>query len=140
MSKYLGIDFGLKRIGLSITDQEKIFAFPLTTIEYNNAFNFFTDLFFKEEISKVIIGYPKRLSGVDSEIESSIKIFITKFKKQFPAIEIERFDERFTSKLASKAIVSSGLGKKKRSNKSLIDKVSAAIILQDYLTYNKSNL
>jgi len=140
MSKYLGVDFGLKRIGLSITDQEKIFAFPLTTIEFDNAFNFFKDLFLKEEISKVIIGYPKRLSGVDSDIESSIKIFITKFKKQFPAIEIKRFDERFTSKLASKAIVSSGLGKKKRSDKSLIDKVSAAIILQDYLTYNKSNL
>ena len=140
MSKYLGIDFGLKRVGLSITDKEKIFAFPLITIEYNNVFNFFTDLFLKEEISKVIIGYPKRLSGVDSDIESSIKIFITKFKKQFPEIEIERFDERFTSKLASKAIVSSGLGKKKRSDKSLIDKVSAAIILQDYLTYNKSNL
>ena len=140
MSKYLGIDFGLKRIGLSITDQEKIFAFPLTTIEFDNAFNFFKDLFFKEEVSKVVIGYPKRLSGVDSDIESSIKIFITKFKKQFPEIEIERFDERFTSKLASKAIVSSGLGKKKRSDKSLIDKVSAAIILQDYLTYNKSNL
>ena len=140
MSKYLAIDFGLKRIGLSITDQEKIFAFPLTTIEYDNAFNFFMDLFLKEEISKVIIGYPKRLSGVDSEIESSIKIFIIKFKNKFPAIEIERFDERFTSKLASRAIASSGLGKKKRSNKSLIDKVSAAIILQDYLTYNKSNL
>ena len=140
MSKYLGIDFGLKRIGLSITDQEKIFAFPLTTIESDNAFNFFKDLFLKEQVSKVIIGYPKQLSGVDSEIESSIKIFIKKFKKQFPAIEIERFDERFTSKLASKAIVSSGLGKKKRSDKSLIDKVSAAIILRDYLTYNKSNL
>ena len=140
MSKYLGVDFGLKRIGLSITDQEKIFAFPLTTIEFDNAFNFFKDLFLKEEISKVIIGYPKRLSGVDSDIESSIKIFIIKFKKQFPAIEIKRFDERFTSKLASKAIVSSGLGKNKRSDKSLIDKVSAAIILQDYLTYNKSNL
>ena len=140
MSKYLGVDFGLKRIGLSITDQEKIFAFPLTTIEFDNAFNFFKNLFFKEEVSKVIIGYPKRLSGVDSDIESSIKIFITKFKKQFPEIEIERFDERFTSKLATKAIISSGLGKKKRSDKSLIDKVSAAIILQDYLTYNKSNL
>ena len=140
MSKYLGIDFGLKRIGLSITDQEKIFAFPLTTIEFDNAFNFFQDLFLKEEVSKVIIGYPKRLSGIDSDIESSIKIFITKFNKQFPEIEIERFDERFTSKLASKAIFSSGLGKKKRSDKSLIDKVSAAIILQDYLTYNKSNL
>ena len=140
MSKYLGVDFGLKRIGLSITDQEKIFAFPLTTIEFNAAFDFLKNLFLKEEVSKVVIGYPKRLSGVDSDIESSIKIFITKFKKQFPTIEIERFDERFTSKLASKAIVSSGLGKKKRSDKSLIDKVSAAIILQDYLTYNKSNL
>ena len=140
MSKYLGVDFGLKRIGLSITDQEKIFAFPLTTIEFNGAFDFLKNLFLKEEVSKVVIGYPKRLSGVDSDIESSIKIFIKKFKKQFPAIEIERFDERFTSKLASKAIVSSGLGKKQRSDKSLIDKVSAAIILQDYLTYNKSNL
>ena len=140
MSKYLGVDFGLKRIGLSITDQEKIFAFPLTTIEFNGAFDFLKNLFLEEEVSKVVIGYPKRLSGVDSDIESSIKIFIKKFKKQFPAIEIERFDERFTSKLASKAIVSSGLGKKKRSDKSLIDKVSAAIILQDYLTYNKSNL
>ena len=80
MSKYLGVDFGLKRIGLSITDQEKIFAFPLTTIEYDNALNFFKDLILKEEVSKVIIGYPKRLSGVDSEIESSIKIFIKKFK------------------------------------------------------------
>ena len=140
MSKYLGVDFGLKRIGLSITDQEKIFAFPLTTIEFNGAFDFLKNLFLKEEVSKVVIGYPKRLSGVDSDIESSIKIFITKFKKQFPTIEIERFDERFTSKLASKAIVSSGLSKKKRSDKSLIDKVSAAIILQDYLTYNKSNL
>ena len=140
MSKYLGVDFGLKRIGLSITDQEKIFAFPLTTIEFNGAFDFLKNLFLEEEVSKVVIGYPKRLSGVDSDIESSIKIFITKFKKQFPAIEIERFDERFTSKLASKAIVSSGLGKKKRSDKSLIDKVSAAIILQDYLTFNKSNL
>ena len=140
MSKYLGVDFGLKRIGLSITDHEKIFAFPLTTIEFNGAFDFLKNLFLKEEVSKVVIGYPKRLSGVDSDIESSIKIFIKKFKKQFPAIEIERFDERFTSKLASKAIVSSGLGKKKRSDKSLIDKVSAAIILQDYLTYNKSNL
>ena len=140
MSKYLGVDFGLKRIGLSITDQEKIFAFPLTTIEFNGAFDFLKNLFLKEEVSKVVIGYPKRLSGVDSDIESSIKIFITKFKKQFPTIEIERFDERFTSKLASKAIVSSGLGKKKRSDKLLIDKVSAAIILQDYLTYNKSNL
>tara|TARA_X000000368_G_scaffold361502_1_gene305740 strand:- start:12 stop:434 length:423 start_codon:yes stop_codon:yes gene_type:complete len=140
MSKYLGVDFGLKRIGLSITDHEKIFAFPLTTIEFNGAFDFLKNLFLKEEVSKVVIGYPKRLSGVDSDIESSIKIFIKKFKKQFPAIEIERFDERFTSKLASKAIVSSGLGKKKRSDKSLIDKVSAAIILRDYLTYNKSNL
>ena len=90
MSKYLGVDFGLKRIGLSITDQEKIFAFPLTTIEFNGAFDFLKNLFLKEEVSKVVIGYPKRLSGVDSDIESSIKIFIKKFKKQFPTIEIEK--------------------------------------------------
>ena len=140
MTKFLGIDYGLKRIGLSITDEENIFAFPLTTVKSENIFTYFKDLFVKEKVSRVIIGHPKRFSGVDSEIESSIKIFIEKLKVKFPNLEVERYDERFTSKLASRAIVSSGMGKKKRADKSLIDKVSATIILQDYLTYNKSSL
>ena len=140
MTKFLGIDYGLKRIGLSITDEENIFAFPLTTVKSENIFKYFKDLFVKEKVSRVIIGHPKRFSGVDSEIESSIKMFIEKLKVKFPNLEVERYDERFTSKLASRAIVSSGMGKKKRADKSLIDKVSATIILQDYLTYNKSSL
>ena len=140
MTKFLGIDYGLKRIGLSITDEENIFAFPLTTVNSENIFTYFKDLFVKEKVSRVIIGHPKRFSGVDSEIESSIKIFIEKLKVKFPNLGVERYDERFTSKLASRAIVSSGMGKKRRADKSLIDKVSATIILQDYLTYNKSSL
>ena len=140
MTKYLGIDFGLKRIGLSITDEENIFAFPLSTVQSENIFAFLDDLFLKEKVSRVIIGHPKRFSGVDSGIESTIKIFIEKFKVQFPNFKVERYDERFTSKIASKAIISSGMGKKNRADKSLIDKVSATIILQDYLTYNKSSL
>ena len=140
MTKFLGIDYGLKRIGLSITDEENIFAFPLTTVKSENIFTYFKDLFVKEKVSRVIIGHPKRFSGVDSEIESSIKIFIEKLKVKFPNLVVERYDERFTSKLASRAIVSSGMGKKKRADKSLIDKVSATIILQDYLTCNKSSL
>jgi len=140
MTKFLGIDYGLKRIGLSITDEENIFAFPLTTVKSENIFTYLKDLFIKEKVSRVIIGHPKRFSGGDSEIESSIKIFIEKLKVKFPNLVVERYDERFTSKLASRAIVSSGMGKKKRADKSLIDKVSATIILQDYLTYNKSSL
>ena len=140
MTKFLGIDYGLKRIGLSITDEENIFAFPLTTVKSENIFTYLKDLFVKEKVSRVIIGHPKRFSGVDSEIERSIKMFIEKLKVKFPNLEVERYDERFTSKLASRAIVSSGMGKKKRADKSLIDKVSATIILQDYLTYNKSSL
>lgn len=139
MTKFLAIDFGLSRTGLSISDPEKIFAFPMETVETNQLINRLTDLIENENISRIIIGKPKRFSGQDSEIESSILKFIDSISNIFDKKQIFRYDERFTSKIAKEAIISSGIKKKARSDKSLVDKISATIVLQDYLQAYNSN-
>ena len=139
MTKFLAIDYGLSRTGLSISDPEKIFAFPLETVETNQLINRLTDLIESENISRIIIGKPKRFSGQDSEIESQILKFINSISNIFDKKQIFRYDERFTSKIAKNAIISSGIKKKSRSDKSLVDKISAIIILQDYLQARNSN-
>tara|TARA_B100002019_G_scaffold64580_1_gene55419 strand:- start:371 stop:793 length:423 start_codon:yes stop_codon:yes gene_type:complete len=139
MTKFLAIDYGLSRTGLSISDPEKIFAFPLETVETNQLINRLTDLIESENISRIIIGKPKRFSGQDSDIESQILKFINSISSIFDKKQIFRYDERFTSKIAKNAIISSGIKKKSRSDKSLVDKISATIILQDYLQAHNSN-
>ena len=139
MTKFLAIDYGLSRTGLSISDREKIFAFPMETVETNQLINRITDLIESENISRIIIGKPKRFSGQDSEIESQILKFINSISNIFDKKQIFRYDERFTSKIAKNAIISSGIKKKSRSDKSLVDKISATIILQDYLQAHNSN-
>lgn len=138
-TKYLAIDYGLSRTGLSISDNKKIFAFLLDTIETNRLISHLSALIEKENISRIIIGKPKRFSGEDSEIETSILKFIDSLSDFFDQKQIFRFDERFTSKIAKKTIISSGISKKSRSDKSLVDKISATIILQDYLQVYNSN-
>ena len=132
-TKFLAIDYGLKRTGLSITDTDKIFAFPLETIHTSELIIHLKTLIEKENISRIIIGQPRRFSGEYSEIETSIIKFIKSLSGFFDINEIFRFDERFTSKIAKKSIISTGLKKKSRSDKYLVDKISASIILQDYL-------
>tara|TARA_A100001234_G_scaffold75742_1_gene66912 strand:- start:396 stop:818 length:423 start_codon:yes stop_codon:yes gene_type:complete len=139
MTKFLAIDYGLSRTGLSISDPEKIFAFPLETVETNQLINRLTDLIESENISRIIIGKPKRFSGQDSDIESQILKFINSISSIFDKKQIFRYDERFTSKIAKNAIISSGIKKKSRSDKSIVDKISATIILQDYLQAHNSN-
>ena len=140
MTKFLAIDYGLSRTGLSISDQDKIFAFPLKTIETDKLVSHLNLLIEKEKISRIVIGKPKRFSGQDSEIESSILKFINSISNIFDKNQIFRYDERFTSKIAKKTIISSGIKKKSRSDKSLVDKISATIILQDYLqAYNSDS-
>ena len=139
MTKFLAIDYGLSRSGLSISDPEKIFAFPMETVETKKLINRLTDLIESENISRIIIGEPKRLSGQDSEIESHILKFIESISNIFDKKQIFRYDERFTSKIAKNVIISSGIKKRSRSDKSLVDKISAAIILQDYLQAHNSN-
>ena len=139
MSKYIGIDYGQKKIGLSVTDDNKVFAFPLETVKNIDFFDFIFDFTKENNVDKFIVGKPIRMSGENSEIESEIIKFIKKLEKKFPNIPIVRFDERFTSKIATKSILSAGAKKKFRSNKEIVDKISATIILRDFLEYITKN-
>ena len=135
MSKAVGVDYGTKRIGIAISDSSQIIATPLCTIETKIIFSFLKDLLEKEEIDTIVIGEAKNLDTTKTDSTKKIYQFVEKLKNQFPKILIKTIDERFTSKIAFQSIIDSGVKKKKRKNKSLIDNVSATIILQDYLTY-----
>ena len=133
MPRILAIDYGLKRTGIAITDEMQIIASGLTTIESPTAINFLRDYFTKEKVEKVLIGEPKQMNGEPSQSTEIIEKFVNKFKNVFPAMAIERVDERFTSKMAFQTMIDSGLKKQQRKNKALIDEISATIMLQDYL-------
>ena len=135
MKKAIGLDYGQKRIGISISDSSQIIATGLTTVINKNIFHFLNNLFVEEEIDTVIVGYSKNLDGTDSDISLEIENFICKLKSNYPTKKIKTIDERFTSKIAFRSIIDSGVKKQKRRKKSLIDEVSATIILQDYLSY-----
>ena len=133
MARLLAIDFGTKRTGIAITDEMQIIASGLTTVSTKDLISFLKDYFAKEDVELIVIGEPKQKDGTHSDVEVCIKNFIIKLVKVFPTLRIERMDERFTSKIALKTMIESGLSKKKRQNKSLVDEISATIILQDYL-------
>ncbi|MCG2611031.1 Holliday junction resolvase RuvX [Flavobacterium sp. SM15] len=134
MSRILAIDYGLKRTGIAVTDEMQIIASGLTTIPSETAIAFLTDYFQKEKVGKVLIGEPKQMNGEPSESTPIIEAFVVKFKQAFPEMKLERVDERFTSKMAFQTMIDSGLKKKQRQNKALIDEISATIMLQDYLS------
>ncbi len=133
MKRIMGIDFGAKRTGIAVTDELQIIASGLTTIETESIFSFLEQYFQTEKVETIVIGLPKRLNNEDSEVEKQIQKFITQFSKTFPNIKLERQDERFTSKLALKTMIDSGVKKKKRQDKALIDEISATIILQSFM-------
>ena len=134
MSRILAIDYGIKRTGIAVTDELQIIASGLTTIPSATAIAFLTSYFSKENVSKVLIGEPKQMNGDPSESTPIIEKFVTAFKIAFPEMQIVRVDERFTSKMAFKTMIDSGLKKKQRQNKGLVDEIAATILLQDYLT------
>ena len=133
MSKILAIDFGLKRTGLALSDDRKIFAFGLKTVESKQLMNELILLVEKEKITEIVIGEPKRLDTSDSHITQNVHLLKAALEKQFPLVKLALLDERFTSKMASAVIAQSGLKKKDKQQKALIDEVSATIILQDSL-------
>lgn len=133
MSKILAIDFGLKRTGLALSDDRKIFAFGLKTVDSKQLMNELVLLVEKEKITEIVIGEPKRLDTTDSHITQNVHLLKAALEKQFPLVKLALLDERFTSKMASAVIAQSGLKKKDKQQKALIDEVSATIILQDYL-------
>ena len=133
MPRILAIDYGQKRTGIAVTDELQIIASGLTTIPSETTIEFLTDYFRKENVSKVLIGEPKQMNGEPSQSAEIIESFVVKFTKAFPDMKIVRVDERFTSKMAFQTMIDSGLKKKQRQNKALIDEISATIMLQDYL-------
>ena len=135
MGRLLAIDYGTKRTGIAITDELQLIASGLTTINTKELIPFLKDYFDKEQVDIVIIGEPKQKDGSHSLIESEIRLFIKRFSDEFPSYIVKRMDERFTSKMAFQTMIDSGLKKKQRQNKALVDEISATIILQDFL-YN----
>ncbi len=133
MSQVVAIDYGKVRCGIAATDDMQLIASVLTTVETKNIFSFLEKYFSENKVETLVIGLPTDLKGNLSEIETDILKFIEKVKELFPEVEIHRFDERFTSKMASFFISQSGKNKKQRQEKALIDKVSATIILQNFL-------
>ena len=133
MPRILAIDYGMKRTGIAVTDELQIIASGLTTIPSETAIGFLRDYFSKENVAKVLIGEPKQMNGLPSESAPIIEKFVVDFIKNFPEMTLVRVDERFTSKMAFQSMIDSGLKKKQRQNKALIDEISATIMLQDYL-------
>jgi len=136
MGRLLAIDYGTKRTGIAITDELQLIASGLTTINTKELIPFLKNYFNTEQVELVIIGEPKQKDGTHSFIENEIRPFIKRFSDEFPGLIVKRMDERFTSKMAFQTMIDSGLKKKQRQNKALVDEISATIILQDYL-YNK---
>lgn len=134
MPRILAIDYGQKRTGIAVTDELQIIASGLTTIPSETALDFLKDYFSKENVAKVIVGEPRQMNNEASQSAPFIEAFVAKFKTAFPQVPVIRVDERFTSKLAFQTMIDSGLKKKQRQNKSLIDEIAATIMLQDYLT------
>ncbi|AEW86053.1 Holliday junction resolvase RuvX [Flavobacterium columnare] len=134
MSRILAIDYGLKRTGIAVTDDFQIIASGLTTVASTEVLDFLKTYFEREKVVKVLIGDPKQMNGQPSESAPLVEAFVQKFSDQFPEVKIVRVDERFTSKMAFQTMIDSGLKKKQRQNKALIDEISATIMLKDYLT------
>lgn len=136
MARILCIDYGLKRTGIAVTDPLKIIATGLTTIPSPQLITFLKEYFIKEPVELVLIGEPKNWDDTDTHATPLVKAIIKKIKKEFPAMPVKTVDERYTSKMASQAMIDMGLKKMQRRNKALVDEIAATIMLQEYLRTN----
>lgn len=133
MGRILAIDYGTKRTGLAVTDPLQLIASGLDTVATDELLDFLIDYIEQEEVSLILVGEPLYPDGRPAQIAHLVVGFVRKLKKQFPDIPVEMRDERYTSEEAKLIIRQSGLKKKKRRDKALVDKVSAVLILQDYM-------
>ena len=136
MGRILALDYGSKRTGVAITDELQLIASGLTTVATFELMDFLKKYITSEKVDLVLVGEPKQKDGTHSNIEEEIQKFLKKFSEVFPDLAVKRVDERYTSKMAFQTMIDSGLKKKQRQNKALVDEISATIILQEYL-YNK---
>ena len=140
MACLVGIDFGLKRTGLSCTDPNQMIASGLHNLATSEVISFLEDYCQREEVATFVIGKPVQKDGSPSDVEDQIQEFIKVLKVKFPNQNIERYDERFTSKIAIQAMLDGGLKKKQRNEKGRMDQVSATLILQSYLDFKTNTL
>ena len=133
MGRILAIDYGQKRTGLAVTDPLAITANPLLTVETPRLMDWLADYLSREVVSEVVIGYPTRLNGQESDSMQYIRPFTERFRQRFPQIPLIPYDERFTSTLAHRAMIDGGMKKKQRQDKAVVDRIAACIILEDYL-------
>ena len=139
MSRILSIDYGKKRTGIAVTDPLQMIANGLATVETTELIDFLNDYLAKEDVDTIVVGQPRQTNGEDSENMKRITPFVNRLRKLHPDTKIEFFDERFTSVLAHRAILDSGISKKARQDKALVDKISATIILQGYMDMKQIN-
>ena len=133
MARILAIDYGTKRVGVAVTDPLGMIAGALATVETSCIFDFLNEYLTVNDCNRLVIGYPMTLRNEPAEVTREIDRFIERFASLYPYIEVIKYDERFTSKLAFDTILASGIGRRKRRDKAVIDRISATIILQNYL-------
>ena len=133
MGRILAIDYGKKRIGLAVTDMMQIIASPLITVPVSEIESFLIDYLKKEQVDEFVVGYPYQMNNLPSESVKYIDPFLKRLRKLFPDKPVHLADERFTSKMALRAMIDGGMKKRDRRNKAMVDKISAAIILQSFL-------
>jgi len=133
MGRILAIDYGIKRTGIAVTDEMQMIASGLTTVDTKSLLSFLKDYVVTEKVERFVVGLPKQMNNTASESEGDIQKFLEHLQKTLPQIPVERVDERFTSKMAFQTMIDSGLKKKQRRNKALVDEISATLILQSYL-------
>ena len=134
MGRILAFDYGTKRTGIAVTDPLQLIASGLKTVETSEILTFLKAYCTNEEVVLFVVGLPRQMNNLPSKSEQFIKSFIRNLKRTFPEIPIKREDERFTSKMALQSMIDSGIKKKQRQNKAMVDEISATLILQSYLT------
>lgn len=134
----MSIDYGKRRTGLAVTDPLQIIAGGLTTVDTKELLSYITDYTQREEVETIVVGLPTQPNGTPSENQARVRSFTGELKKALPDIEVVFYDERFTSVLAHQVMLDSGIGRKRRQDKALVDEISATIILQNYLEHIKA--
>ena len=133
MGRILAIDYGKRRTGLAVTDMLRITANPLLTIDTSGLLSWLDDYVRREQVDTIVVGYPRQMNGQDSETVPAIRALEDQLRARWPQIPVVEYDERFTSVLAHRTMLESGIGRKARQNKALVDEISATIILQGWM-------
>ena len=137
MTRLLALDYGTKRVGIAVTDELQLIASGLCTVRTHDCMDFLIEYLSKESVSTIVMGIPKNLRNQNTDATPYVKGFAKQIRKQFPEMKVELIDERFTSKIAFQSMIDSGLKKKVRKDKALVDEVSATLILQSYMEQQK---